>query len=69
MSEEKKLKRPRGTGSIYRQPGSRFFWVAYFKDGERVRESTGAETITAAREFLKKKLGKVASANFVSPKI
>ena len=69
MSEEKKLKRPRGTSSIYRQPGSRFFWVAYFKDGERVRESTGAETITAAREFLKKKLGEVASGNFVSPKI
>jgi len=69
MSEEKKPKRPRGTGSIYRQPGSRNWWVCYFKDGERIRESSGSETKTGAQNFLQKKLGDVATGNFVSPKV
>ena len=67
MSNDKK--RPRGTGAIYRRPGSRFWWICYHVNGEPVRESSGSEKITDAQNMLKAKMGEVASGNFVSPKV
>jgi integrase len=71
MSEETKPRRSRerGSGSIYKQKGSRFFWVAYFKDGKRVRESTECEQITDARLFLKRRLQAVDGGNFLGPRV
>src|SRR5215472_5657689 len=69
MSNDKK-RRPRGSGSIYRQPGSRFWWICYCDaSGNAVRESSKSEKITVAQNMLKAKLGEVASGNFVSPKV
>jgi len=69
MSNDKK-RRPRGSGSIYRQPGSRFWWICYYDaNGDAVRESSKSEKITVAQNMLKAKLGEVASGNFVSPKV
>lgn len=50
----------RGMGSVYRVAGSRFFWIQYWHQGVRRRESTGRETFTAARDVLKRKLTKVS---------
>ena len=69
MSNDKK-RRPRGSGSIYRQPGSRFWWICYYDaNGSQVRESSKSEKITVAQNMLRAKLGEVASGNFVSPKV
>ena len=62
-------KRPRGTGSIFKQPGSRFWWVCYYVNGQPVRESSGSEKITDARNFLRDKIAKAETGNFVSPKV
>lgn len=69
MSDEKKRNRPRGTGSIFKQHGSRFYWVCYYVNGKAVRESSGSEKITDAQNLLKEKNGQVVSGNFVSPKV
>src|SRR5262245_42129878 len=68
-AEKGKSKRPRGTGSIYRKPGSRYWWVCYYVNGKPVYESTGSEKITDARNFLKRKIAEAETGNFVSPKV
>lgn len=68
-TEKQKAKRPRGTGSIYHKPGSRFWWVCYYVNGKPVYESTGSEKVTDARNFLKGKIAKAETGNFISPKV
>lgn len=46
----------RGLGTIFRQRGSRFFWMQYYADGERMRESTKCDRIRDAQDVLKNKL-------------
>ncbi|HLZ49112.1 MAG TPA: site-specific integrase [Candidatus Acidoferrum sp.] len=46
----------RGLGTIFRQRNSRFFWMQYFVDGRRVRESTKCDRLKAAQDVLKNKL-------------
>jgi integrase len=46
----------RGFGTIFRQRNSRFFWMQYFVDGRRVRESTKRDRIRDAQDVLKAKL-------------
>ena len=46
----------RGFGTIFRQHGSRFFWMQYYVDGERFRESTKCDRIRDAQDVLKTKL-------------
>lgn len=46
----------RGMGSVYRQRGSRFWWMQYWHEGTRRRQSTGKERFNAARDVLKQKL-------------
>lgn len=62
-------KRPRGTGSIFKQPGSRFWWICYYVNGQPVRESSRSEKITDARNFLKDKIAKAENGDFISPKV
>jgi integrase len=62
-------KRPRGSGSIFKQPGSRFWWICYYANGQPVRESSKSEKITDAQNLLKTRNGEAASGNFVSPKV
>lgn len=50
----------RGSGSLYRQPGSSMWWVSYYVAGRRVRESTGTRNRAKAREFLDRRLGQRA---------
>lgn len=46
----------RGDGSVYRQKGSRFWWIQFFVAGERRRESTKTENEKLAWRLLRNKL-------------
>src|ERR1700686_3695356 len=68
MNDEKKKKRARrGSGSIYLQPGSKNWWIAYSGNGSPVRESSSSEKKTDAQYLLKKRIGELANGTFVSP--
>jgi hypothetical protein len=68
MSNDKP--RPRGTGSIYKQPGSNNLWVGYTgPNGEYVRESCGSPKRTDAQTFLKKRMEAVSGGNFLGPQV
>lgn len=69
MDETKQKRRPRGTGSIFKRPGSCFWWVCYYVNGKAVRESSGSTKITDAQNLLKTRNGEVESGNFVSPNV
>lgn len=49
----------RGLGTIFRQRGSRFFWMQYYVAGERIRESTKCDRIRDAQEMLRAKLAEI----------
>lgn len=49
----------RGFGTVYKQPGSRFWWIQYWANGERRRESTGTERFQEASKALKAKLAEI----------
>lgn len=49
----------RGLGTIFRQRGSRFFWMQYYIAGERIRESTKCDRIRDAQDVLRAKLAEV----------
>src|SRR5215467_11666744 len=70
MSDEKKHKRPRGTGTIYGVPGSNNLWVGYVgPDGKYIRESSGSAKKTEAQNFLKHRLEAVSAGNFLGPRV
>lgn len=47
---------PRNFGTIYRQKGSRFWWIQYFENGQRKRFSSESEDRQRACDLLKEKL-------------
>lgn len=51
-----KRERRRGDGTLYRQSGSRFWWMQYWRGGKRHRESTKTESRREAEKTLKAKL-------------
>ena len=52
----------RGFGTLYRQRGSRFWWMQYYNRGQRVRESTHCELQKAARDALRAKLAELEAS-------
>jgi integrase len=68
-NNEAKRKRPRGSGSIFKQLGSRFWWIAYYHNGRVVRESSHSEKLTDAQNLLKKRSGEAESGNLIAPKV
>jgi integrase len=57
-------KRPNGTGSVYRRPGSRFWWVCYYRDGKPYYESAKSEFKADAENLLARRRGDIASGRF-----
>jgi hypothetical protein len=47
------MARQKGTGSVYRQKRSPFFWISYWANGERHQEPTGTTDIIKACRILK----------------
>lgn len=56
--------RDRGTGSIYRRPGSRFYQIKFSKDGGVFRESTGTDKISEAKAILQDRLNKLNQGTY-----
>jgi len=69
MDEEKKQKRPRGTGSIFRPKWkdprtgklveASIYWIKYFRHGKPYRESSHSDKVTAAEKLLKRRQGEI----------
>lgn len=57
-----------GQGSIFRQKGSRFWWISYYRDGKHFRESSKSTRPNDAKSLLRKRLGQMEAGTFVSPK-
>lgn len=51
----------RGFGTCYRHKGTRFWWIQYFRDGKRFRESSNSEKLKDAQDLLKIRNAQVAS--------
>ena len=70
MDEEKKQKRPRGTGSIYRPKWrdpktgklmeASIYWIKYYQHGKPCRESSKSDKITVAERLLKRRQGEIS---------
>lgn len=69
QTENQHKQRPRGTGSIYRQKDSVSWWIQYFLNGKRHRESANTTKKWKAEKFLQKRLAEVSTGNFIGPTI
>jgi integrase len=49
----------RGDGRLYREPGSRYWWAAYYVHGRYVRQSTGETDEKKARRVLRARIAAV----------
>lgn len=58
------MARTRGSGSIYKQKNSAVWWVKYYRNGSAYRESTKTTDLSEARDFLKQRLGEIATGRF-----
>lgn len=62
---------PRGSGSLYKRgtktKKTKTWWLSYYVNGERVRESTGTSDRTEAKRIRDQRLGEVAEGKLVGP--
>src|SRR2546426_2906888 len=56
-------------GSLYKQPGSRIWWMKYHVHGRPVRESAGTADDQEAKRFLKTREGQVAAGQPLLPRL
>jgi hypothetical protein len=61
--------RAKGTGTIFKPKGSRFWWVAYTSGGKRHFEGTKSERKKDAQDLLTSRLGDVGRGIAVTPKM
>lgn len=54
-----------GSGSVYKR--GKTFWLSYYANGERIRESADTTDKAEARRQLQTKLGQLAEGQFVGP--
>lgn len=69
QDENKRVKRPRGTGSILTMKGSAVLWIKYHRNGVPVRESAHTTKAKEAEKLLRKRLGEIAVGVFAGPKL
>jgi integrase len=58
---EKRARRHRGTGRIFKRKGTVKLWVQYYDHGEPIRVSAGTDDPKKAEKFLRKKIGAIAN--------
>jgi integrase len=63
------MRRPRGTGRIYRQKGSSVWWIKFYRNGEPFRESTGTSDKRKATRALNLRLAEVMTGKFIGPTV
>jgi integrase len=67
--KEKKVtsKARRGSGSIYRQPGTMNWTIQFYQHGKRIREKTGSDDYRAAQQKLTHRLASIDKGEVVLP--
>lgn len=63
------MKRERGEGRVYKQPGSKNFWIQYHVGGRLIRESSGSEKSRDAQKLLTKRLNDANEGKAVGPEV
>lgn len=63
------MRRPRGTGRIYRQKDSSIWWIKFYRNGIPFRESTGTSDKRKATRALNHRLAEVTTGRFLGPNI
>lgn len=63
---EKPAKRPRGTGSLFLR--GQYWWIAYHRNGQEIRETSKSTRREVAENLLKRRLGDIASGRPVTPR-
>ena len=58
------MARTRGSGSIFKQRGSRIWWIKYYRHGVPYRESAHTTDRAKARKFLSRRLAEIATGTF-----
>lgn len=66
---EQNDKREWGTGSIYRRPHSKVWWIRYSRNGKRFYESTHTVRKRKAKRILDDRLAEIRAGTFVGPQI
>jgi integrase len=61
-------RRPRGTGSLYRQKSSANWSIQYYRNGKVYRQTTGTTNRRRAERMLAKKLAEIATHTFIPPR-
>src|SRR5215471_8988578 len=65
---KKEKRRQRGTGSIFRKPPNKRWFIQFYKDGKRIRESTGLTDWSEAQKLLRQRLHEVDKNEYVERK-
>ena len=63
------MSRPRGTGSIFLQEASSIWWIQYYRNGKRYRESTGTADKRKAQRVLVRRLAEISTGAFNGPAV
>lgn len=61
--------RGKGTGTIFKPKGSKFYWIGYFSGGKRHYESTKSTRKEDAQALLTQRLGDIGKGLPVTPKL
>ena len=61
------VRRPKGTGCVFKRPDSAVFWLKYSKDGKPYRESSGFTDRQKAEKRLKVRLSEITAGTFIGP--
>src|SRR5436309_1126943 len=56
-------------GRIYKQKGCNLYSIQYYKNGKRIRESTGSAKYNVAEQKLKRRVAQIATGTFVGPQV
>jgi integrase len=67
MEVQKTFRRPRGSGWLFRRSNSAIWWCGYYRNGKLYRESTHTTNEREAQRFLQRRIGEIASDNFIAP--
>ena len=65
--QERKARRPKGTGCVYQRPDSPVWWIKYSRNGKPYRESAKTTNQRKAENFLKTRLAEIATGTFLGP--
>lgn len=65
MKSEEKRRRQRGTGSIFRKPPNKNWFIQFYKHGKRIREGTGSPDHDEAKKLLRQRLHEIDQNEYI----